>query len=949
VLKCTITEHGERCHDSFSNLATVVCYMLGFGHGVVVSDNRYGVGSGQIWLDDVRCSGTETSIADCRHNGWGSHNCGHYEDVSVLCSIGPTVRLDGGDSSREGRLEVYHNGIWGTVCDDGFSDYEAIVVCYMLGHGNRHIGQFIGNRYGAGNGPIWLDDVQCSGTEIHIESCQHRHWGSHNCRHYQDVSVSCFNEVRLVGDSGSKGRLEVYHNGMWGTVCNVGFTDAAAGVVCYSLGFGHSGRFIANQFGAGSGQIWLDNVLCNGSESHITDCQHNGWGRHSCRHSDDVSVSCIADSAEAVALVGGGNPRVGRLEVFHGTQWGTVCDDGFTDTAARVVCYSLGFGYIGKKVDIDLYGVGDGLIWLTNISCIGTEQHIGECSHGEWRVHNCRHHEDVAISCIDNSSSANANDSATSVTEVRLAGGWGSKGRLVVLHDGVWGTVCGDYFSTVAASVVCKMLSLGPGSKIDNRNYTTDHGPIWLDNVRCNGTEMNIAECSHDGWGVHNCEHHEDVAVACTGSKVEVRLNGGRDPREGRLEVFYDGVWGTVCTDGFNYAAARVVCSMLGFGYIGRPTSNNYRYGPIWLTSVRCNGTEKSISECVHDGWGVINCSLDEEQAVSCLTDDAVALFAGGSPREGRLEVYRNGTWGTVCDDGFTDEAARVICYSLGFGYIGREIKINIYGSGRGKIWLDDIHCDGTERHIGECQHSGWGVHNCGHYEDVAVSCVGDSSPATRPISTSSPTRAVTSTTSTSMSRTPSTSPLTSTVSSTTSTSFSTSGTTSTSFSLSSTTSTSTICSATSTSSLKSGTTSTTAVGFTMSIPSDSIHDVSDTKTIITAVVVVGGLLLIVGIIIICIVAVVACKFLGSEAQVRWRSRRESTETVEIPMHANTFTNRCYNKDVVDVAAIDENPAAGIQASNNVYSELQQPFAPIAGAVGGAGGEDVSSEPFAKY
>jgi len=103
-----------------------------------------------------------------------------------------------------------------------------------------------------------------------------------------------------------------------------------------------------------------------------------------------------------------------------------------------------------------------------------------------------------------------------------------------------------------------------------------------------------IAKCSHDGWDVHNCEHHEDVAVACTGSKVEVRLNGGRDPREGRLEVLYHGVWGTVCTDGFNYAAARVVCSMLGFGYIGRPTSNNYGYGPIWLTSVRCNGMEKA-------------------------------------------------------------------------------------------------------------------------------------------------------------------------------------------------------------------------------------------------------------------------------------------------------------------------------------------------------------------
>jgi len=53
------------------------------------------------------------------------------------------------------------------------------------------------------------------------------------------------------------------------------------------------------------------------------------------------------------------------------------------------------------------------------------------------------------------------------------------------------------------------------GRKIDNRNYRTTSGQIWLDNVRCSGTETDIAACSHSGWGVHNCQHDEDVALSC--------------------------------------------------------------------------------------------------------------------------------------------------------------------------------------------------------------------------------------------------------------------------------------------------------------------------------------------------------------------------------------------------------------------------------------------------
>jgi len=77
------------------------------------------------------------------------------QELFATCSDMDT--LDGllatamGSSRQEGRLEVYHNGIWGNVCDNGFTNAAARVICHMLGYG--HVGWFIGNRYGDGSGP----------------------------------------------------------------------------------------------------------------------------------------------------------------------------------------------------------------------------------------------------------------------------------------------------------------------------------------------------------------------------------------------------------------------------------------------------------------------------------------------------------------------------------------------------------------------------------------------------------------------------------------------------------------------------------------------------------------------------------------------------------------------------------------------------------------------------
>ena len=101
--------------------------------------------------------------------------------------------------------------------------------------------------------------------------------------------------IRLVGGSSyNEGRVEVNYNGEWGTVCDDGWDDADAGVVCRQLGFGSSGTAIVSAgFGQGSGSIWLDSVSCTGSESTLASCGHFGVNiTRSCGHRDDAGARC---------------------------------------------------------------------------------------------------------------------------------------------------------------------------------------------------------------------------------------------------------------------------------------------------------------------------------------------------------------------------------------------------------------------------------------------------------------------------------------------------------------------------------------------------------------------------------------------------------------------------------------------------------------------------------
>jgi deleted-in-malignant-brain-tumors protein 1 len=103
--------------------------------------------------------------------------------------------------------------------------------------------------------------------------------------------------------------------------------------------------------------------------------------------------------------------------------------------------------------------------------------------------------------------------------------------------------------------------------------------------------------------------------------------------------------------------------------------------------------------------------------------------MCGNKDYEGRVDIFHSSEWGTVCDDGWNTNNARVICRQLGYSG-GTSISIAPYGQaapygqGVGRIWMDDVRCKGNEHNISLCSFNGWGVHNCGHYKDIGVACI---------------------------------------------------------------------------------------------------------------------------------------------------------------------------------------------------------------------------------
>ncbi len=101
------------------------------------------------------------------------------------------LRLAGGNTSFEGRVELCLDGEWGTICDNFWTPNDAAVVCRQLNYGATDVQALKQAYFGPGEGSILLDQFFCLGTEDKLTDCIHFPSKAGTCSHIQDASVIC--------------------------------------------------------------------------------------------------------------------------------------------------------------------------------------------------------------------------------------------------------------------------------------------------------------------------------------------------------------------------------------------------------------------------------------------------------------------------------------------------------------------------------------------------------------------------------------------------------------------------------------------------------------------------------------------------------------------------------------------------------------------------------------